>query len=453
MGFTTFMKGLVNKMLGRQMITQPFGVTADVSATMYNAIQKWDKLYTESITNIASMIAGEAATMATIDMKITCEDKGNGMLVQRIIDTNRDKFRSKLEMGIAYGGLIMKPNGEGGIDFVPTNRFIPISFDGNGNISEIIFVDTYNEGSDAYYTRLEYHHRNENGDYVIENKAFKSKVKHTLGYAISLSSSSKWKGIEPIVVIEGLQAPLWGYFKMPSANNIDIDSPLGVSIYSKAAETIADFDVLYSKWRKEVKNSDKVVFIDETAMMKPAANGGKAESINPLPEVVKGLRFGNNANKCIEEYNPEIRVEDFKTAMQVQLDLISVQCGFSAGYFSFDETTGAITATQVESEDRRTITTVSDIQQNFRDALEQLIIALDNYMKVYGVGVDTEFAVNYYLKDLYINTKEDMERDYKLCQDGYLPKWKYLVDWLGYDEETARKMIEEAKAENTTVTE
>lgn len=438
-------------MLGRQEVTKPFKVTANVDAKMQSALIGWGKLFTESTTNIASIIASEAARLATIDMQITVTGGKRAEAIQAILDLNKDRLRSKLELGCAYGGMILKP-GIGGIDFIPATRYIPTSFDSNGNIDGVIFIDQFTKNN-KYYTRLEYHRFetiNNERVYIITNKAFKSDNKATLGFEISLDKVDKWSNLVPEVPVVGIDRPLFGYFRMPTANNVDIDSPLGVSIFSKAVESIKDFDMWYSKWKREGKLSDKFLFVDEQAMLKPGATGAnKAVVNNPIPELIKGLRFGNNANKCIEEFNPEIRVEDFKLALQTQLDLISIQCGFSAGYFSFDSKSGVVTATQIQSEDQRTNSTCTDIQQNYKLAIEGLIYAMETMQSLYELTPDENIDVSFYLRDLYVNVDEDRKRAFELAEKKYIPKWKYLVDYEGYSEEDAKKLVAEAEGTNT----
>ena len=451
MGLISMLKGAINRMLGRQEVTKPFGVEPDVNSAMQTALIEWDKLFTESTTNIASIIASEAARLATIDMDITLTGSSRAESIQDIININRDRLRSKLELGCAYGGMILKPS-IGGIDFIPATRYIPTSFDSNGNIDGVIFIDQFTK-SNKYYTRLEYHRfefLNNERVYIITNKAFKSDNKATLGYEIPLSKIERWSNLVPDVQVTGIDKPLFGYFRMPNANNVDIDSPLGVSIFSKAVESIKDFDMWYAKWKREGKLSDKYLFVDEQAMMKPGATGAnKAVVNNPMPELIKGLRFGNNANKCIEEFNPEIRVEDFKLALQTQLDIISVQCGFSSGYFSFDSKSGVVTATQIQSEDQRTNSTCTDIQQNYKLALEGLLYAIQVMHDLYDTTPSGKVDISFYLRDLYVNADEDRKRAFELAEKKYIPKWKYLVDYEGYSEEEAKKLVEEAEGVKT----
>lgn len=451
MGMISFLKGVLDKMLGRQEITKPFGVVADIDSAMQTALNEWDNLFTKSTTGLASIIAGEASRLATIDMQVTLSGSERADTIQKVLNSNKDRLRSKLELGCAYGGMILKPSGKG-IDFIPATRYIPTAFDDDGNIDGVVFIDRFKK-NDSYYTRLEYHgFEMVNGKrvYFIRNKAFISNNNFTLGYETPLTKVPKWAELLPEVPIEGLEKPLFGYFRMPTANNVDIDSPLGVSIYAKAVESIKDFDMWYSKWKREGKLSDKYLFVDEQAMMKPGATGAnKAVVHNPMPELIKGLRFGNNANKCVEEFNPEIRVEDFKLALQTQLDLISVQCGFSAGYFSFDNKSGVVTATQIQSEDQRTYSTCTDIQQNYQLAIEGLIHAMDVIYTLYEYTPEGTIDVSFYMRDLFVNVDEDRKRAFDLAEKKYIPKWKYLVDYEGYSEDEAKKLVAEAEGINT----
>src|SRR5574344_1898160 len=172
-------------MLGRQEITKPFGVAPDVNSAMQNALSDWDNLFTDSSTNIASIIASEAARLATVDMSITLTGSPRAEAIQELLNINKDRLRSKLELGCAYGGMIIKPNCNG-IDFIPATRYIPTSYDSNGNIVGVIFIDQF-VNNDIYYTRLEYHCF-DGGVYFIRNKAFQSKNKISLGYEVSLTS-------------------------------------------------------------------------------------------------------------------------------------------------------------------------------------------------------------------------------------------------------------------------
>lgn len=450
MGLISTLKGVVNKMLGREEIVSKFKVTTGMSSNMFSALSRWDRLFTTSKSNIASVIASEAARLATIDMSITASGGVRAEYIQSILDTNKDRLRSKLELGCAYGGMVIKPNGRG-MDFIPATRYVPIAYDSNGNMTSVIFVDRLTIGS-LFYSRLEYHSfcKDDQGvsAYRIQNKAFRSQSKLTIGYEVGLDKVDLWSNLVADTYIYNVERPLFGYFRMPCANNVDIDSPLGVSIFSKADESIVDFDIIYDKWKREIRLSDKVLFIDEQAMIRPGATGrDKCIPANPFPELVKGLKFANGATKSVEEWVPDLRVDDFRKVMQTQLDLISMQCGFSTGYFSFDSKGGMVTATQVESQDQRTYSTCTDIQQNYKQAIEGYLYAEDVFLSLYTDLPEEELNISFYTRDLYVNVSEDRKRAFDLSSTGFIPKWKYLVDYEGYSEEDAKLMVKEAEEE------
>ena len=452
MGLGKKLKGIVTKILSRDEIAKKFNTEVVTSTDMYDAIKDWDNLYRNSISNLASVISSEAARLATIEMDITFTGGVRAKRLQEIINQNKGNLRRKLELGIAYGGMVLKPDGIGGIDFIPPTRYFPVEYDTSGNITAMIFIDVYQKGSSTY-NRLEYHHFEDSEDgerlYIIENLFYKSQNVYTLGSPVSKNSLDMWKNLEDETVLVGIEKPLWGYFKMPNSNTVDIDSPLGTSIYSKATDSIEDFDVLYSKWRREIELSDKILFVNNDAMMRKTPNGGRAEIFNPFPKLIKGLQFGMSANRCIDEYNPSIRVSEFKESIQIMLNLISIQCGFSSGFLTFDSKRGVVTATQIESEDQRTVSLCTDIQEQYKVALEGLVYALNVFEDLNDEFSD-KFEVNYYLKDLFVNTSEDRKRSYELAQNGYIPKWKYLEEFEGYTEEEAKSMVQQAEQNGGT---
>ena len=59
-----------------------------------------------------------------------------------------------------------------------------------------------------------------------------------LGKEVPLSAVPEWANLEEAVTILHVKKPLFAYFKIPNANNVDDSSPLGVSVYSRAVDDI-----------------------------------------------------------------------------------------------------------------------------------------------------------------------------------------------------------------------
>ena len=57
-----------------------------------------------------------------------------------------------------------------------------------------------------------------------------------------LASVPEWSQLQEEITLNNSNRPLFSYFKIPQANAIDINSPLGVSCYAKASDLIKEAD-------------------------------------------------------------------------------------------------------------------------------------------------------------------------------------------------------------------
>ena len=145
------------------------------------------------------------------------------------------------------------------------------------------------------------------------------------------------------------------------------------------------------------------------------------------------------------DYTPKIRENDYRNAMNQLLRLYEMQCGVSSGTFSLDEK-GALTATEVLSQDRKTYYAVAEIQQQGRVALEDLVSAMDALCDLYGIGGEGDWKLNIQFGDsLFEDCGTEFERRRKLVEMGMKPE--LLLAWyFGKDEDEAAKMLaKEAK--------
>lgn len=180
------------------------------------------------------------------------------------------------------------------------------------------------------------------------------------GTEITLDRVDEWKDIEPEVYVHGLEYPLFVYWRNPYANAIDKESPLTVPAFSECIEELRWLDIALSKMGDEQEDSQHMTFVSQSAIQFANAQGIE------LPRFVSGLEQGINEDNTIHEHVPTLLVTDRVSAINFYLSIIGYKCGFSNGYFSFDQNQGIQTATQVESDDRRTLHTI----QAFRNILD-----------------------------------------------------------------------------------
>lgn len=454
-------------------VKKNFGVSGIESKSMKDAIKTWLNVYqgnapwvdpVEDIKSIdfAKKICSTIAELTTLDIDVQFDGKRKKYMQKFYNRSVAQKLREWVEFGCATGTIILKPNGEG-VDFVTPDRFEIIQKDGNHNITDIVFQDNY-EADGKYYTKLE-RHRFWDADikmpdaeeysrttfYTIENKAFVSKISTEIGVPIDLKDT-RWQKIQPEVHItkkndEKLNSMLFGVFKMPGANNIDLDSPLGLSAFAEALEELKDLDVAYSRNSTEIYDSKRIVLVDERLVQMPSIKDSKGNIIRQklhLPKYAKNVN-ADDQNSFYQEINPQINIEQRKQEIDFQLSLIGCKCGFSNGYFVLDEKTGMVTATQVEADDRETIQLIKDTRDKLKICLEDLFYAQSVFADLYGLAPVGEYKVNYDFGDITFNAEEDRARALQLANSGYFPKWYYLVRWEGFSEEEAKAMVEEAQ--------
>lgn len=454
-------------------VKKNFGVSGIESKSMKDAIKTWLNVYqgnapwvdpVEDIKSIgfAKKICATIAELTTLDIDVQFDGKRKEYMQQFYNNSVAPKLREWVEFGCACGSIILKPNGEG-VDFVTPDRFEIIQKDGNHNITDIVFQDSY-EADGKYYTKLERHRfwdadvRMPNSEeytrttfYTIENKAFVSKVSTEIGVPVNLTDT-KWLKLQPEVHItkkndKKLNSMLLGFFKMPGANNIDLDSPLGLSAFDKALEELKDLDVAYSRNSTEIYDSKRIVLVDERLVQMPATKDSKGNIIRHklhLPKFAKNVN-ADDQNSFYQEINPQINIEQRKQEIDFQLSLIGCKCGFSNGYFVLDEKTGMVTATQVEADDRETIQLIKDTRDKLKVCLDDLFYAQSVFADLYGLAPVGEYKVNYDFGDITYNYESDKQIWWSYVQSGKMPFWRYLVKFEGYSEEEAKEIQQEAE--------
>lgn len=431
-------------------------------ADIYRGVPYWISKEDDIKTiNFAKAVCSETARLATLAIKIEISGSTRATWLQQQIDKAYFKLRHWVEYGCAYGTVIVKPN-DGGFDLFTPFEFIVTDRDSNGNIMGIVFMDSYDE-NDKHYTRLEYHRfvktQTENGElypYYITNKAYMSRGTQSIGDPVPLAST-KWANLleetGPILKSnnEQLDGPIFGVFRTPQANNIDISSPLGLPVFAEAIEEMKDLDVAYSRNAGEILDSQKIILADDRLMYdsgKSIKNKGVADI--RLPHYVKNV-FGNGADEFYQEINPQLNTDTRLSGINALLSQIGYKCGFSNGYFVFNEATGIQTATGVEAEQQRTIQFIKDVRDKLEDCLNGAIYAMSVYADLYNLAPVGNYEVVYDFGDITYSHEEDKQTWWKYVVQGKVPFWYYLTKFEGFSEEDAKDIEEAAQPKEPTL--
>lgn len=411
--------------------------------------------------NFSKSICSETARLATLAIGIQVDGSARAEWLQKKIDTMYSQIRTWVEYGCAYGTVFIKPNGTGFDHFTPLDVLL-VDCD-NQEIRGIIFKDQYTQG-DKTYTRLEYHRFVDSvvdgvevSPYYISNRAYVSDSADSIGKPISMSKT-KWADLmeetPPIMKANGesLDGPMFGVFRTPQANNIDQNTILGLPIYAEAIEELKDLDIAYSRNAGEIKDSQKIILADDRLLMPdgtpihaqtPEGLARRRDDMH-LPHYVKNV-YGNDQKEFYQEITPQLNTDVRLTGINALLSQIGYKCGFSNGYFVFNEKTGMVTATQVESDDRRTIQLVKDVRDKLQSCMDGAIYALSVYADLYGLAPVGTYKVTYDFGDITYNYQEDKATWWSYVVQRKVPAWKYFVKFEGMTESEAKAMIKEAE--------
>ena len=389
-------------------------------------------------TGFAGFINEYMAKLVTLNLAIECPDTPRGQYLQEQADYILQTLQNNVSRALGGCGIMFKPNGES-IDYIFPDSFAVTDWDSNGNISGAIFQTTLIKGR-KYYTRLEYQ-RFEGDRYIISNRAYVSDREGAIGRPCELSAVEEWANLADDLGIEGLESPLFAFFKNPAANMLE-NSPLGVPIWVNCLKELEDYDIAWSRKSEEIKDSTHVTFVPQSAVSFADKNKIK------LPRYVRGIQGNVNMDREeIRDHVATLLTEQRIADLNATLAAISTKCGLSQSAFVYNEKTGMATATQIEAEEQETIRTVDRIRDALKASLIQLFTAINYMADLYSDLPAEELIeeINFSFDDITANFEEDKTNWWKYVQSGFAPAWKYFVMFEGMSEEDARAMCQEAR--------
>jgi len=455
-----WIRSVINKMFNVNIGTK-FNVNVAISDKMVTAISLWEKMYKDEApwlndnvisAGLPASISRELATLTLVEFDSEITGSKRADFLNERYKKIKKKLRKNLEYGCSLGNLVFKPyvaNNQLLVDIVKGTNFFPVEYDSNEDCTAGIFVSRKVEGK-YFFTRLEYHELDTSTrKYTIKNKAYMSSSEETLGQEISLKAVKDWEDIEEIVGINNIEKPLFGYFKIPFANTIDPDSPIGVSVYSRAAKLIEEADKQFARLLWEFEGSELAIDADPTALQSSKMISEKLE----LPKLKERLFRATSSNKdgkaFYEVFSPEIRETELYKGFNDILKRIEFVCGLAYGTISDPELIEK-TATEIMSAKHRSYSTVSDIQTSLEDALEDTIYAMDVLATLYHLAPLGKYETSYEWDDsILVDAKEEQSIMMQEANMGYIKKEIYLMKRYGVTEEQAKEMMP-AQIEDTT---
>lgn len=408
-----------------------------MSDSMSEAIKLWSKMYVDgSEMQLPSAIAGEIARLVSIEMKSEITGSARAEFLNKKYSDIIDEIRMPLEYGCAKGGMAFKPyvnNGNIEVDYIQADSFFPLRFNNSGKITSAVFIERITKGA-TYYTRLEKHELN-GTTYTIKNTAYMSLSSDTLGNAVSLEQVEEWSELREEMSFNNIKQPLFGYFKPALANTIDPSSPLGVSVYSKAVDLIGEANEQFKRFIWEFESGERALYANSMAF-KLDKNG---RPILPHTKLYKTLDVEDM--DLFKEWTPTLRETELANGLSRIFRQIEFNCGLAYGTLS-DIQNMDKTAEEIKASKQRSYATVCDNQKALKNALTDLVYAMDVWCTLYNLAPMGKCEVSFEFDDSIVaDRKTEFTEKQALVSAGIMQPWEFRMWYFGEDEATAKAAL------------
>ncbi len=353
-------------------------------------------------------------------------------------------FQEFSEYVLALGGGAMKIRYDGTdiiLDFVKAHNFIPLSWD-NKRVTEASFISHMTK--DKRKVSLVETHRKKEGVYVITNTMYDEETGRKVDLPLEYEAEAT----------VNVDVPLFAYVKPAIANNFDPESPLGISIYGNAMDTLKALDIAFDGLNSEIVLGKKRIIVPANAIRTVVDENGKmVRYFDASDEVFSALNIDDEEALKIQDNSVELRITEIRLAIQTLFDILSIQVGFSAGYLSFDGGRGAVgskTATEVISDNSKTFKTKQSYENNLATGVVDLLDAMRSLIREYSLGSVTDAEYTIVFDDSVIEDRNAKATYWiNLYASGLAPLSLVLEKVHGVSKEEAVKMAAELESKKT----
>ena len=352
------------------------------------------------------------------------------------------------------------------LGFAMADQFVPTAWT-NAGVEDAIFVTRTAKGG-YYYTLLEWHFW-DGLTYKIRNELYRAEMKKDgvggdqdiLGFRYPLATL--YPTLDEEITID-TEYSLFTYFRTPKANNIDDNSPLGISMYANAMDTLRAIDICFDSFVREFRLGKKRIIVPARMIRQviDPVSGKPVRYFDATDETYEALSTDDPDSLKIQDNSVSLRVEEHVEAMNALLNILCLQVGLSFGTFSFDAKGGLKTATEVVSENSKTYKTIKNFQNQIVPAIKDIVNAIIEVASMYemtynGLSIKDLKNKGYEVKvsmddGITQDRQTNINEGITLVGAGLMSKHTFLTDpkyGQNMTEEDAQAELERIASENT----
>ena len=323
------------------------------------------------------------------------------------------------------------------LEFVECKKIIPLTWE-NQQIKECAFVTTKHKKGQTYiYVAM--HVLNENNNYVIKNYMFKGK------YSSFVEADEEEKE-EFIAEFDTKSNIPWFAIITPNiCNNIDSESPFGLSVYANSIDTLMSLDNSYDGLDNEVVIGRRRTFVAEEMLTYDDGEGRMVFDPNDIS--VYRMPKGFNKDSMIEHDDANLRTASYIESVNYQLNILSSKVGFGDERYKFDGQ-AIQTATGVISENSDMFRTIKKHEQVLESCLTTIIKAIAYASTNFSnQNIDASKITIDFDDSIIEDRGAEQVRAMQEVSQGLRSKVSYITKYEGMNEEQAQKELETIQQE------
>ena len=323
------------------------------------------------------------------------------------------------------------------LNYVEADAFMPLTVE-NDIVTEAAFSgSTLSKGKKQITLVL--FTIGENGLYTAETHVFDDK-------------GNELKELETIVQLGDVKP--FAVMRNAEVNNLDDMTGYGLPKLWNAIPVLKITDLCYNVLFSDLDKAEKIILINE--LLCEFDENGKANMTQEQKKlfVLMGEKLPDEKD-LVQEYNPEIRIEQITKAFELALSLLSMTFGYGTKKYSFEN--GQITtATEYIGERQDQMQELNRQRQEATRYIQDICRAVMWFANTFqgkSFNLDQDILVDF--DDSYITDKEaDLERKRNDAMSFDIPEltvW-YLMDAYSLTEQEARMLVmkkQEEEDQNT----
>ena len=434
-------KGLINKMLGKEKLQEITGIDINISSSMKSAIDLWNAMWKgqaewnekNPTSGILDCIAGMLSTPIGEEISVSSDNQELENVMKHL---NENSYKIVQQMTI-LGGVLLRPiytNSKVQYELIPLGNYLPLQYDFDGALASAIILKAIVDGKSQYL--LVEQNDFTNNTHTVQSKLYE--VKNGLFKSVPLTHCKQTEKITESFMWENVKQPFIVEFRNRSINKID-GSNIPVSLIAGLEHLIKQADEQWGRMNWEQNGGALKVFADQE-LFRPTQNargtGDKIKVDSNLEKLFVKLNSSEKEEK-ITVFNPTLRTDQQDLFLQQLFRRIEFSCGVGKGSLS-DIEDAKMTATQYSGGKKAFYSTVDSIENELSDKYKHSAYIFSYMLSAYNnIPFDDEIIVEY--NDLARQDSQVMKQtDMQEVNNGIMQVYEYRMKHYGEDEKTAK---------------